>query len=37
MLTDLFDCRLMQEKDDQLRKNENVIDVLSKPKKRGCC
>jgi len=27
----------MQEKDDRQRKGENIIDISSKKKKRGCC
>ncbi|CAF0982863.1 unnamed protein product [Rotaria sordida] len=30
-------ARLMQEKDDRLRKGENIINLSSKTKKSGCC
>jgi hypothetical protein len=33
----IFALRLMQEKDDQQRKGENIVDISSKKKKRGCC
>jgi hypothetical protein len=33
----MFIYRLMQEKDDRQRKGENIIDISSKKKKRGCC
>ena len=29
--------RLMQEKDDKQRKGENIVDIGTKKKKRGCC
>jgi len=30
-------ARIMQEKDDKQRKGENLVDISSKKKKRGCC
>ena len=29
--------RIMQDKDDKQRKGENIVDISSKKKKRGCC
>ncbi|UJR30236.1 hypothetical protein I4U23_017774 [Adineta vaga] len=30
-------ARIMQDKDDKQRKGENIVDISSKKKKRGCC